>query len=146
MLRVRLSFMARCSHTTLCDKVYQWLATGREYSETKFYINYKPVNPLCLKKCDKFTQWTTDLDFKGHRSDLIINIWFDYKAPPTKDHPLFRPDFRYTEIVKCYLFICLQRCYPSNKKKQFFSEGKGLASLEENYNCTRQMHIFLPCN
>ena len=30
MLRIRISITARC--TALCDKVYQWLATGRQFS------------------------------------------------------------------------------------------------------------------
>jgi hypothetical protein len=31
-LWVRTPFMARCTHTTLCDKVCQWLVTGQWFS------------------------------------------------------------------------------------------------------------------
>ena len=30
--RMQSTAQARCTHTTLCDKVYQWLATGRWFS------------------------------------------------------------------------------------------------------------------
>jgi hypothetical protein len=82
MLGVRISIRARC--TTLCDKVCQWLATGRRFSPgPPVSSRSRPRRPqpdlIVVESSDSYNKLTGETS--GHR--LSSDFSFEYGLPIT---------------------------------------------------------------
>jgi hypothetical protein len=92
-LWVRISLMARCTHTTLCDKVCQWLVTGRWFSPVSFtnktdrhditetlwkvVLNSTTLTPHTIEQCVHFQMWSyCDVSPNVPKSSLTPNVLY----------------------------------------------------------------------
>jgi hypothetical protein len=78
MLWVRISIRARC--TTLCDKVYQWLVTGRWFSQgppvsSANKTDYHDITEILLKMTLNTTKQTKQTNIYHNSANILTLIY-----------------------------------------------------------------------